>query len=386
MDVYFDNAATTKPYSEVIDIMTETLTGEYGNPSSKHRKGFIAEQYVKQATQIVASTLKVQPKELIFTSGGTESNNLALIGTALANKRSGNHIITSAFEHPSVYNALTSLEDFGFKIDFIPVDEYGKISPDKLCEMITSETIMVSIMFVNNEVGSVQDIKVISNAIKQKKKDILLHVDAIQAYGKYAIDPKKLGIDLLSISGHKIHGPKGSGVLYVRDKVKLKPIIYGGEQQRGYRSGTENVPAIAGFGKAAEISYSGLNTKIEHLYRLKESFVDKISKLDGIHINGIGDNLRETAPHIVSVSFEGIKSEVLLHSLEEKGIYVSSGSACSSNHPGVSGTLVAIGVRKDLLDSTLRFSFNEYNTIEEIDYTVAALEEMLPTLRRFRHV
>lgn len=386
MEAYFDNSATTKAYPCVTEIMTKMLLSDYGNPSSKHMKGFDAEQHMKEAADKIAKTLKVSSKELIFTSGGTESNNLALIGAALANKRRGNHIIATNFEHPSVYNPLLALEEFGFTIDFVPVDKDGHVKEDILLDKISSGTIMFSCMMVNNEMGALADIEKLGRLIKEKKPDIIFHVDAIQAYGKYIIEPRKLGIDLLSVSGHKIHGPKGSGFLYIKEKLKLRPVIYGGEQQRGLRSGTENVPAIAGLGEAARVTYTDFEEKREHMFRLKEYFVEKVSEFPGVYVNGIGTGIRNSAPHIVSVSFEGTKSEVLLHALEEKDIYVSSGSACSANHPGISGTLKAIGVRKDLLDSTLRFSFCETNTFEEIDYTMKVLGELLPVLRRFRHV
>lgn len=392
MEAYLDNAATTRTSDRVAEIVKQTMSVDYGNPSSKHNKGFEAEQYVKNAAAIIAEAMKVQPKEIIFTSGGTESNNMALIGAALANRRSGTHIIASGFEHASVYNPLLSLEDFGFKIDFAPVDNLGHILIDKLVDMIDEETILVSIMYVNNEIGAVQDIESISKAIKAKKSNLIFHVDAIQAFGKYRIYPKKSGIDLLSVSGHKINGPKGSGFLYADEKVKLRPLIFGGGQQKNRRSGTENVPAIAGLGEAVKEFYENHAEKQDKLYQLKEHFLERISEVSGTHINGVpcveeGDakkwKVRETAPHIVSISFDGIKSEVLLHALEEVGICVSSGSACSSNHPGISSTLKAIGVKKELLDSTLRFSFGVNTTLDEIDYCIEQLKILVPKFARF---
>lgn len=386
MEAYLDNAATTRAFDSVKDIMIKTLSTDYGNPSSMHTKGIEAEQYIKESKDIISKSLKVDPKEIVFTSGGTESNNMALIGAALANKRSGNHIITTRIEHPSVHNPLLFLEENGFRITFLKVDENGKIRMPELLEAVGEDTILVSVMYVNNEIGSVQNISEISKKIKEKIPQVLLHVDAIQAYGKYNIYPKREGIDLLSVSGHKIHGPKGSGFLYVRDKVKVKPILFGGGQQKGMRSGTENVPAIAGIGQAAKEVYENHNAKRAKLYELKQAFIDDISKIDGVTVNAMGVPLLETAPHIVSVSFEGIRSEVLLHALEEKRVYVSSGSACSSNHPQLSGTLKAIGVKEDLLDSTLRFSFSVHTTEEEIKYAVNMLQELVPVLRRFtRH-
>ena len=387
-EAYLDNAATTRTSEDVAKVVTEMMLTDYGNPSSKHTKGFDAQQRVKEATAIIADSLKVQPKEIIFTSGGTESNNMALIGAALAHKRRGNHIIASGFEHASVYNPLLNLEDFGFKIDFAPVDAMGHIKTEELLDMITDETILVSVMYVNNEVGAVQDIAGISKAIKAKKKDIIFHVDAIQAYGKYRINPHKEGIDMMSVSGHKIHGPKGSGFLYVADGVRIRPLIFGGGQQKDRRSGTENVPAIAGLGEAVKEIYTDHAAKVKHLYELKEHFVSRIGEVEGAHLNALEDVTSEavakTAPHIVSVSFDGIKAEVLLHALEEKHVYVSSGSACSSNHPGISGTLKAIGVEKNLLDSTLRFSFSVNTTIDEIDYAIEQLKVLVPKYNRFQ--
>ncbi|SES83843.1 cysteine desulfurase family protein [[Clostridium] polysaccharolyticum] len=387
MEAYLDNASTTRPFECVVSIMKETMDQSYGNPSSMHNKGFEAEKYVKKAKEIIAATLKAEAKEIIFTSGGTESNNMALIGSAIANRRQGRHIITTKIEHASVHNPLIFLEEQGYEVSYLSVDRNGFVDLDELEKTIREDTILVSVMYVNNEIGTCEKIEEISKIIKRKNSRTLFHVDAIQAYGKYKIYPKKSGIDLLSISGHKLHGPKGIGVLFVRDKVKIQPIIHGGGQQNNMRSGTENVPGIAGIGAAAEEIYTNHGEKVEHLYQVKEHFIEEVKKIDGVTVNGIeGIEIRETAPHVVSVSFDKIRAEVLLHALEEKGIYVSSGSACASNHPQLSGTLQAIGVKKELLDSTIRFSFSVTTTIDEIDYAVKALNELLPVLRRFtRH-
>ena len=393
MEAYLDNAATTKVCDRSAEIAEKVMKQDYGNPSSKHIKGFDAEQYIKNSAKIIADSLKVQPKEIIFTSGGTESNNMALMGAALANRRSGSRIVSSSFEHASVYSPLLALRDFDFDIEFAGVDENGHIKLDELLNMIDEKTTLVSIMYVNNEVGAVQNISEISKAVKEKKKDIVFHVDAIQAYGKYRIFPKKEGIDLLSVSGHKIHAPKGSGFLYADEKIKLRPLIFGGGQQKNRRSGTENVPAIAGLGEAVREAYDDFDKKIDHIYSLKQHFIERIGEVQGTHINAVPGidsassfekgNIRDTAPHIVSVSFDKIKAEVLLHALEEKGIYVSSGSACSSNHPGISSTLQAIGVKRELLDSTLRFSFSRYTALDEIDYCIDILKELVPVYSRF---
>ncbi len=384
MEAYLDNAATTTVFPEVKDIMVKVMTEDFGNPSSKHTKGITAENYVTQARQIIASSLKCEPKEIVFTSGGTESNNMALIGSCMANKRAGKHIVTTRIEHASVHEPLAYLESQGYEVTYLPVDMYGHVDADVLADAVRKDTVLVSIMYVNNEMGAVEDIKKLAEAAKKKNPSVLFHVDAIQAFGKYKIVPKKLGIDLLSVSGHKIHGPKGSGFLYIKDKTKISPIIFGGGQQKGMRSGTENVPAIAGLGTAAEVIYKNHSEKKEKLYELKRQLIAGLKELEGVTVNGVeGIELTDTAPHIVSVSFDGIKSEVMLHALAQKGVFVSSGSACSSNHPELSGTLKAIGVKDELLDSTLRFSFSVMTTKEEIDYAVTCVKEVLPTLRRF---
>ena len=382
MEAYFDNSATTKVLDSVRDIVVKTMTEDYGNPAAKHRKGMEAEQYIRDARKIIADTMKVQEKEILFTSGGSESNNIALIGTAWANQRAGKHIISTSIEHPSVYNPLGVLEELGFEVTILPVDHDGHISLKELEEAIRPDTILVSTMYVNNEVGAVEPVEEISKIIKAKNPSTLYHVDAIQAYGKYVIRPKKQGIDLLSVSSHKIHGPKGVGFLYIRNGVKIKPLIYGGGQQAGLRSGTENVPGVAGFGAAAKEMYTNHAEKIQKLIELKDYMTDRLGEIEGTVINS--KKGEASAPQIVSVSFEGVRSEVLLHALEDKGVYVSSGSACSSNHPGISGTLKGIGVAQKLLDSTIRMSFGMFNTKEEVDYTIDVLKELVPVLRRYQ--
>lgn len=381
-EIYFDNSATTQVFDSVREIMVETMTADYGNTSSLHKKGMEAEQYVRAAREEIAKSLKVKEKEILFTSGGTESNNLAIIGTALANRRAGNHIITSCIEHASVYNTTAFLEEQGFRVTYLPVDHNGHVSPEDLRAAICPDTILVSIMYVNNEMGAVEPISQLSKVIRETRPEIYFHVDAIQAYGKYVIRPKKEGIDLMSVSGHKIHGPKGIGFLYVDERVKIRPILFGGGQQKGMRSGTENVPGCAGLGAAVKEMYRNHEAKIDSLYRLKERLVAGLQEMDGVTVHGLTG--RDSAPQIVSAGFEGVRAEVLLHALEERGIYVSSGSACSSNHPGISGTLRGIGVRPSLLDSTLRFSFGMFNTEDEVDACLKALNELLPMLRRYK--
>lgn len=382
MEAYFDNSATTRVLDCVKDAVVDAMCVNYGNAAAKHRKGVEAENLIREAKRTIADTLKVQEKEILFTSGGTESNNTALIGTALANRRAGKHLITTGVEHPSIYNTMSFLEEMGFEITYLPVDHQGHISLEELENVIREDTILVSVMYVNNEVGAVEPVEEIGRRIKKKNPKTLFHVDAIQAYGKFKIRPKKQGIDLLSVSGHKIHGPKGVGFLYIRDGVKIRPIIFGGGQQKGMRSGTENVPGCVGLGVAAREAYKDFDARIEKLYTLRERLIKGLKTLGGVTINASED--RTGAPQIVSASFEGVRSEVLLHALEDKEVYVSSGSACSSNHPGISGTLKGIGVKKELLDSTIRFSLGDLNTEEEVDYAIAVLGEILPVLRKYQ--
>lgn len=384
MEIYLDNSATTRVFPEVRELIMEVMDSAYGNPSSMHHKGVEAEEYIKRAKEQLAKCLKVSEKEIYFTSGGTESNNTAIIGTAMANRRAGMHIITSSIEHASVSRPMKYLEEQGFRVTYLPVHSDGTICLDALEDALDEETILVSLMYVNNEIGTIEPLEEAVSIVKRKNPSALVHVDAIQAFGKVLIRPGTMKIDLLSVSSHKFHGPKGVGALYVNEKVKIHPIILGGGQQKGMRSGTENVPGIAGMGLAAEMTYKNLEEKISGFYRMRERFIAGIQEIEETTINGRMDE--KAAPHIVSVSFAGVRSEVLLHSLEEQEIYVSAGSACSSNKPAVSTTLKSIGVKKELLDSTIRFSFGAYNTEEEIDRTIEVLESLLPVLRRYRRM
>ena len=361
--------------------MLKTMREDYANSSAKHIKGVDAEKYVKDAAETIAKTLKVKKSEIIFTSGGTESNNMALLGTAMAKKRLGKHIIISGIEHPAVYMPATFLAEEGFELTVLPVDKTGRVDLEVLKESIREDTILVSIMYVNNEIGAVEPVDEISKIIKSKNANTLFHVDAIQAYTKFKINPKTRGIDMLSASGHKFHGPKGVGFLYINSDVKINPIIFGGGHQRGMRSGTLNTTGIAGMGVAAKEAYDEFDKRIEKIKSLKNFIMDELEKIEGAVLNtGRGDNF---APQIISVSFEDIRAEVLLHALEDRGIYVSSGSACSSNHPGISGTLKAVGIREDLLDATIRISLSELNNMEEAKYLIDNLNELLPLLRKF---
>ena len=384
MEAYFDNSATTRCYPEVAEIVVKTMTEDFGNPSAMHLKGVEAEKYVREAAQILAKILKVNEKEIIFTSGGTESNNLALFGGADANKRSGNHIITTSVEHAAVGQPAERLEQMGYEVTIVPVDHRGVVQLEALEKALRPDTILVSTMYVNNEVGAVMPVEEIAKLVHEKSPKALYHVDAIQAFGKYRIYPKKAGIDMLSASSHKIHGPKGVGFLYINEKARIQPQILGGGQQAGMRSGTDNVPGIAGLGVAAKMVYTDFDKKIEHMYQLKERLAEGFLKLPDVRLNGM--EIREGAPQILSASFLGVRSEVLLHTLEEKGIYVSAGSACSSHKRKAAGTLSAMGMEAAQRESTLRFSFSEENTFEEVDYALEVIGQVLPMLRRYsRH-
>lgn len=391
MQVYFDNAATTRASEKVIDIVTKTMGEDFANPSSKHVMGVNAERYVRKAAEQIAATLKCKEKEIIFTSGGTESNNMALIGGAMANQRAGRHIITLGIEHASVYEPLLFLESMGFEVTALPVDSTGRVELDALKAALRKDTIIVSTMMVNNEVGAIEPVEQISKIVKSFASEngtkIFYHVDAIQAYGKVKIFPHRMGIDALSVSGHKIHGPKGVGFLFLDENAKIRPIIYGGGQQRGMRSGTINVPGIAGLGVAAEEAYADFDERIAKLNTVKDHIIEAaVSLNEDASIGGVSVNSQkgsDGAPHVVSISIENVRAEVMLHALEDKGIYVSSGSACSTHHPGISGTLKGMGIRENLLDSTIRISLSEDNTIEEAQYFIDALRELIPVLRKF---
>lgn len=384
MEAYLDNAATTPVFPEVKEIMVRVMEEDYGNPSSKHTKGMAAEQYIRKTKEIISGCLKCQPKEIIFTSGGTESNNMAFIGAAIANRRAGKHIITTRIEHASVYEPMAYLEEMGYEVTYLPVDPAGRVSVEDIENALRDDTFLVSVMYVNNEIGSVQRIGEIGEALHRRNPDILFHVDAIQAFGKYKIVPGRLGIDMMSVSAHKIHGPKGTGFLYIRDGVKIRPILFGGGQQGGMRSGTENVPGIAGLGAAVQQIYQNHADKREHLFRMKKMLIEGLQQYEGVVIHGVdGLPLEETAPHIVSAGFSSVKSEVMLHALAQEGVFVSSGSACSSNHPELSGTLQAVRVKGEMLDSTLRFSFSVLTTAEQVMYAVETVGKLLPVLRKF---
>ena len=389
MECYLDNSATTKVHPEVAALVTQIMLEDYGNPSSVHMKGVEAEKYVNEATALIAKALKVKEKEIFYTSGGTESDNLALIGAARANARSGKHIITTKIEHPAILNTVKYLESEGFEIDYLSVDKFGVVSIDELENKLRDDTILVSVMHTNNEVGAVQPIARIGEIIKRKNPATLFHVDAVQGFGKALIYPSKQHIDMLSISGHKIHGPKGIGILYINEKVKIKPISYGGGQQNGMRSGTLNVPGIAGIGKAVSLVTKDLSGECDKLYKLKSFFVQEVSKIDRVTINGCECDeagrysVEKTAPHIINISVHGLRSEVMLHALEEKSIYVSAGSACASHSKKESSTLKSMGADAETMDGALRISMSMFTTMEELEYTLETLKELIPFYSRF---
>ena len=380
-DIYLDNSATTRCFPEVAALMNEIFLEDYGNPSAMHHRGVTAEKRIAEAKKTLASILKVREKNLYFTSCGTESDNLAIIGAALAMQRRGKHLITTVIEHPAVLEAMKYLESQGFEITRLGVDRDGIVSPQAVAEAVRPDTILVSVMHTNNIIGAVEPVEEIGRAVKAANPDTLFHVDAVQGFGKMQIFPKRANIDLLAASGHKIHGPKGSGFLYVADGVRLVPLMYGGGQQGGMRSGTENVPGIAGMALAASMLYRDLDADRNKLFAMKNRLIEKLSAVPDIVFNGRTDET--SAPHILSVRVRGVRAEVLLHALEDKGIYVSAGSACSSNHPRPSETLMAIGVPQKEMENSIRISLSVMNTMEEMDIAADAIAEVVPFLRRF---
>ena len=384
MEAYFDNSATTRVYDEAVDIMVKTMREDYGNPSSLHMKGLDAEHIIRDSSSKICKVLKCLPEEIVFTSGGTESNNMAIVGTVLAKKRTCKHIVVSSVEHASVSAVMQFLTREGYEITYIPTDERGLVSPEAFAEAVREDTMLVSCMHINNEIGSIMPVAEISKAVKSKNPNVYFHVDAIQSFGKIEVIPKNMGADLVSVSGHKLHGPKGSGFLYIKKGTLIRPVIYGGGQQKNMRSGTENVPAIAGLGVAVEKTFENFDDKIRHISGLRDRLIEGLTAIDEVYSNTeVQSSPENFAPHIASISFVGVRAEVMLHALEDKGIYVSSGSACSSNKNKESAVLHAIGLDKKRVESTLRFSFGEQNTEEEVDYAVNTIKELLPILRHY---
>lgn len=377
-EIYLDNSATTRPFDEVIEHMNEINKYTYGNPSSLHRKGIEAERLIKKSREIIADSLKADKREIYFTSGGTESNNLAIRGYLSANPRAGRHVITTKIEHPSVLEVYKYLEKQGYTVDYLDVDTKGIINLDDFKNKINKDTSIVSIIHTNNETGAVQPIEEIVKIKNAVNRQTVVHVDAVQAYGKNRLVPEKIGIDLMSISAHKIHGPKGVGALYVNKKVKINPIMFGGGQESLIRSGTENVSGISGFGLAVEKFFREIDSKYGLIKDLNSEFVNGLMKVfKDIRIN----SPENASPFILNVSFGRLKAEVLLHHLEEKNIYVSTGSACSSRKNMYSHVLEAMGCGKGDLESAIRFSFSLFNNREEIQETLKALEEIVPKIQ-----
>lgn len=380
-EIYLDNSATTRVFSEVAELMNRIFLTEYGNPSSMHHKGVEAERELRAAKETLSEILKCRPGNLLFTSCGTESDNLALIGCARANCRRGRHLVTTVIEHPAVLEAMKHLEGEGFEVTYLPVDAQGLVTPEQVAAQVRPDTILVSVMHTNNEIGTVEPVAEIGAAVKAANPAALFHVDAVQSFGKTVILPGKMHIDLLSASGHKIHAAKGVGLLYVADGVKMHPLLFGGGQQSGLRSGTENVAGIAGMALAAKQLYAHLDEDRERLFVMKEHFLQRVLAIPELTVNGPAG--RDGAPQVISISVPDVRAEVLLHALEEKGVYVSSGSACASNRPHLSATLEAIGTPKDRMDNTIRLSTSVMNTMDDMDAAADALEALVPMLRRY---
>lgn len=382
MEVYLDHAATTACFPEVARHVADVSCNMYGNTSSLHAKGLEAEHLMEKARKDVAALMKVHPKEIYFTSGGTESDNTAILGAVRRMQRRGRHIITTQMEHPAVSSVMQVLESEGYKVTWLRPGTDGVIRPEQVDKALRPDTILVSIMHVNNEIGTVQPLGEIGEVIHRFDSQILFHSDCVQSFGKLLLRPAKWHVDMVSVSGHKFHGPKGTGVLYIREGAGVSPILYGGGHQRGMRPGTENVPGASGLAMAAKKCCDDMEKVKEQLLALRTYFIDGLKEIGQIHIHG-SDQLEEIAPHVLSVAFADVSAEVLLHSLEAEGIYVSSGSACSSNHPSVSTVLQAIDAPVWTQKSTIRFSFCEATTKEEIDYTLKCLYNCVPKLRRF---
>lgn len=375
MTAYLDNSATTRVCDEAIEKMCSVMRDSWGNPSSSHFVGIEAYNELESAREAVAAALSCQPKEIFFTSGGTESNNLALKGVADKLKRKGNKIVTSAIEHPSVANTAEKLREKGFEVVTLKPDNEAKISLESLEEAIDENTILVSLMAVNNEVGSRQPFDKVKSIIKRKGSPALLHVDAVQAFGKLKLSPKRDGIDLMTISSHKIHGPKGAGALFVSSDVRINPVTTGGEQEKRLRPGTEAMPAIAGFGEAVR-QLGNINEQLKKTTSLRNDFILKLRDIDEVEINSPEDAL----PYIINISVDGLRSEPMLNLLSDMGICVSSGSACAKGHK--SYVLQALGLSDKRVDSALRISLSRYTTQEELDYFIEGIKTALKVIRR----
>ncbi|WP_073017892.1 cysteine desulfurase family protein [Clostridium intestinale] len=378
MSIYFDNAATTPPTEEVIESVVVGMKEYYGNPSSLHKLGLNAERMLLTSREELAKTINATSDEIFFTSGGSEGNNFILKGIG----KSGNNIITTKFEHPSVLNALNELREQGITVHELSLNENGEVDLGELKGFIDKNTVLVSIMHVNNEIGTIQPIEEIGKIIKENSTRAKFHVDGVQSYGKIAIDVKKANIDYLTVSSHKFHGPKGVGFCYIRKGLRLKPLISGGGQESGFRSGTENLPGVMGMVVAAKMAQASIKESYKKVWEIKEHFIEKLKGIENIKINS--PQKENISPYILNVSFTGIRGEVLLHALEENGIFVSTGSACSSRGGKESHVLKALGLDYKDIDGAIRFSFSRFNTLEEVDLSNEALKKSLLFLRRVR--
>ena len=380
--IYFDNAATTRAADEVAERVRYMLLENFGNPSAQSMMGVRAENELNDARKIMAKSINALPEEIYFTSGGTEDDNWAIFGTAEGYKRSGKHMITTSIEHPAVAEPMERLRQKGWDITVLDVDKNGYIDLDALRDSIREDTVLVSIILVNNEVGTIQDASAVGKLIKEKNPNTLFHADAVQAFGKYPIDVRKMNIDMLSMSGHKIHGPKGVGFFYMKKGLKVRPIIYGGGQERGQRSATENTPGIVGLAKAVELAMENMDASHEKVMEVKRTLAEGILRdIPKTHING--PSIEEASPYVLNVSFNGLRSEVLLHALEEKEIYVSAGSACSSKKKGGSHVLRSLGLSEERIEGAIRFSFCRYNTVDEAAACLEILKEKTAFLRKY---
>lgn len=379
MEVYFDNSSTTKPLDSVVNEVAFGMKEFYGNPSSLHNLGLKSERKLKECREILAKTINGKENEIYFNCGGTEGNNAVLKGLL----KPGTHFITTPFEHASILNTINKLEDSGVKVTYLDIDNNGKVDLEQLKNSINKETVLVSIMYVNNEIGVIQDLKEIGKIIKESSTRAKFHVDGVQAYGKLPLDVEAMNIDLLTVSAHKFHGPKGTGFIYIKKPNTLEPLIEGGAQEFGARAGTQNIPGIMGLTLAAQIAHEDLNKNYKKVFEIKKKFIEKLQNIKDIRVNSLLND--EFSPYILNVSFKGVRGEVLLHFLEEENIYVSTGSACSSKErakKGGSYVLRALKLKEDEITGGIRFSFSDDNTEEEVDYTINALDKGLKFLRR----
>lgn len=380
MKIYLDNSATTKIRKEVLNTIIDINENFYGNPSSLHKMGLQIEKKIENARKIVSNFVNANTKEIIFTSGGTESNNLAIFGH-LSNISENTNIITTRIEHPSVYNVFKNFEKKGIKVNYLDCDKKGRIDLLQLDSLVDDNTKLISIIYVNNEIGIIQDVSEILRVVRKKNNKTKIHIDGIQAFGKIKIDLKKLDIDSMSFSSHKIHGPKGIGGLYINSRTNIKSIFLGGNQEKGLRAGTENTAGIVGFGKAVDLIDKEFDANYKKTLELKNIYAKKIkSEIEDTKINSLLNE--ESAPHILNVSFKNVRGEVLLHFLEKHNIYVSTGSACSSKSKTISRTLESIDLENSYQDGTIRISFGYFNKLEELDYVIDKIKKSVNEIRQ----